>query len=457
MQKNLARLKLELNARIIRPAQINMCSRIVIAYSGGLDSHVLLHLCASGKQIKNKLTAVYINHGLQKEANAWAKHCESICHELGVKFQAINVNAVAAPGESPEEAARNARYAALMPLLGKDDALLVAQHVDDQLETVLLQLFRGSGLKGLSGMPSSMPFGSGLLIRPLLDVSKDDIIRYANDHALNWINDPSNQHTAFDRNYLRHDILPLIKKRWPSIDLTVSRSATHCAEAQTIISTLADELLASAMHTDKTLDINALHNQSASYQALIIRQWFQVLGLKMPGQRIVKQILEQVITAKTDANPIVATQGHQIRRYRQRLYCIKPQQIITMMDGVLTCDQMSFSVTDNIRYEVMPSTDGINVEQWNNARITINFRSGGESICLPGRTGTHSLRKLFQEAGVPPWERGLIPLVYLDGKLAAVGELWIAAGFFSKANGCCVRLNKRELTVKGNDGTANID
>ena len=214
---------------------------IFIAYSGGIDSHVLLHLCASDAQLKAKLTAVYINHGLQAESESWGKHCEQVCNSLDVKFISLTANAQAAPGESPEEAARNARYAVLKPLLGADDVLLLAQHAEDQLETVLLQLFRGSGLKGLSGMPASMAFGQGKLVRPLLEVSKNDIIAYANAHNLKWIEDPSNQHRHFDRNFLRHDIIPLLKQRWPSLAVTVSRAAGHCANAQDLLGAIADD------------------------------------------------------------------------------------------------------------------------------------------------------------------------------------------------------------------------
>lgn len=418
--------------------------KIFIAYSGGVDSHVLLHLCAIDEKLKDKLTAVYINHGLQKEANDWAKHCEQICHNLNVKFLSLTVNAKAKPGESPEEAARNARYAALMPLLGKDDVLLVAQHADDQLETVLLQLFRGSGLKGLAGMPPSMPFGHGLLIRPLLETSKADIIRYANDHALQWIEDPSNQHIHFDRNFLRQDILPLLKQRWPSLDSTVTRSAAHCAEAQDILSTLSDELLETVINADNSININNLQQQKASYQSLIIRQWFHRLGLRMPRRQVLQQILEQVAGARADADPVISTQGRLIRRYRQRLFCLKPPPLISGADFVLQSGVMSFQVADGLNYEVQPSDSGISAELWARSTVTINFRTGGETIRLPGREGAHSLKKLYQEAGIPPWERQLIPLIYLDGKLAAVGDLWIAAEFYCERDNACVRPVKRQ-------------
>jgi len=217
----------------------NEQQRFYIAYSGGVDSHVLLHCCASMPQLKDRLTAVYVHHGLQAEAESWAKHCGKTAEDLGVEFLMLRVNAKAAPGESPEEAARNARYAVLKSLIKADDALLLAQHREDQLETVLLQLFRGSGLRGLSGMPERMAFGAGVMLRPLLNTPKQTIGDYARARQLSWIEDPSNQSNDYDRNFLRNAVVPLLKQRWPAIDKTVARSAKHCADAQVLVDEVA--------------------------------------------------------------------------------------------------------------------------------------------------------------------------------------------------------------------------
>ena len=222
-----------LSSQIIESAldQHKQPRHVYVAYSGGVDSHVLLHFCASIKLLKDKITAVYVHHGLQAEAESWAKHCEKTAEGLGVDFLVLRVNAYAKSGESPEEAARNARYAALKSLMDADDMLLLAQHREDQLETVLLQLFRGSGLRGLSGMPERMAFGQGVMLRPLLNIPKQAINDYAQAHQLSWVEDPSNQSNDYDRNFLRNAVVPLLKQRWPAIDKTVSRSAKHCADA----------------------------------------------------------------------------------------------------------------------------------------------------------------------------------------------------------------------------------
>ncbi|MBK8815086.1 MAG: tRNA lysidine(34) synthetase TilS [Methylococcaceae bacterium] len=443
------------NVIVSKLAQHQPYPIIYLAYSGGIDSHVLLHLCASIDNLKPKITAVYVNHGLQVEAKNWGLHCGQVCANLGVKFLSLKANAKAAPGESPEEAARNARYAALKPLLGKDDMLLLAQHGEDQLETVLLQLFRGSGLKGLSGMPESMAFGEGRLVRPLLDVSKAQIIEYAKSHALEWVEDPSNRHSRYDRNFLRNDIIPLLKQRWPALDKTVFRSAKHCANSDFLLAAHAEDLLRHVLdQKDKALIISNLKTYSLLEQQLIIRQWFNCLGLKMPSQDFVEKIVEQVVGARDDANPVLAKQDYCIRRYRNKLYCVKSFSLSIKEGYLWPFGQSLLKVTDEESYEVVHSETGIPLEQWQNSTITVKFRSGGESVRLPGREGRHALKNLFQEAGIPPWERIQIPLIFLDDQLAAVGERWITAEYYSESREPCIRIIRRKINPKGNDGMA---
>jgi tRNA(Ile)-lysidine synthase len=431
---------------------------IFIAYSGGIDSHVLLDLCVSEEQLKGKLTAVYVNHGLQAQAISWGKHCEKVCENLGIKFLSLNINAQPVRGESPEEAARNARYAAFKPLLAKSDVLLLAQHAEDQLETVLLQLFRGSGLKGLSGMPESMPFGEGVLERPLLDVSKAAIIEYAKYHDLKWIEDPSNRQSHFDRNFLRNDVIPQLKQRWPALACTVSRSAKHCASAQSLIANMSDDWLQKVINkADNTLNSDLLLEYSLPQQQLIVRRWLQLFGIKMPSQNFVQRVLEEVVAAREGAAPALTTQGVTIRRYRKFLYCLKPRKIKIEGELIWPKQEPLLKVSENRAYEVMNATSGIPLELWHNAVITVKFRPKGETIQLPGRKGHHSLKNLYQEAGIPPWEREVMPLLYLDDKLVAVGEHWISAEFYCNEPKPCLRIKRHKINPKGNDDTPDVD
>lgn len=415
--------------------------RFFIGYSGGVDSHVLLHVCASIAQLQGRLTAVYIHHGLQQEADAWAVHCEKTAKNLNVEFLTLRVNAKPMPGESPEEAARNARYAALKSLIQSNDALLLAQHQEDQLETVLLQLFRGSGLRGLSGMPEQAMFGKGVMLRPLLNTPKQAISDYAKTHQLNWVEDPSNQSNAYDRNFLRNALLPLLKQRWPAVDKTIARSAKHCAEAQLLVEEVADELFDAVFNpADKTLSISLLTAHRLQLQQLILRHWFRHLGLKMPSQAVVERILTQVIGADGQRDPMLSGQGYTIRRYRDKLYCLPPSAQETPGNCAWLAGQTSVTLAGNQVLSCLPSSTGILLEQWQNAKVEIKFRSGGELISLPGRQGRHTLKNLFQEAAIPPWERDVIPLIYLNDALAAVGDLYISAAFYSEKTQGCIKL-----------------
>jgi tRNA(Ile)-lysidine synthase len=417
-------------------------AHIYVGYSGGIDSHVLLHLCASLTMLKDKITAVYVHHGLQAEADAWAEHCKKTADNSGVNFCTLPVDATAETGESPEEAARNARYTALKSLIAVDDVLLVGQHREDQLETVLLQLFRGAGLRGLSGIPESIFFGQGLMMRPLLNVAKQDINEYAKTHHLQWIEDPSNQQNDYDRNFLRNIVIPLIKQRWTACDKTVARSAKHCAEAQVIVSAVADELFFPVFNeTSKTLCAKQLQAHKSPRQQLIIRHWFQSLGLRMPTQAFVERIQSEVIAAREDSDPILVGQGFFIRRYRDRLYCLKHIEPESLPDINWHSGETSISFATHRKLSCVNSSSGILLEQWQKAKVTVKFRSGGEKIRLPNRKENHTLKKLFQEVGIPPWEREMIPLIYLNNKLAAVGDLWISADFYHEKPDACIRFS----------------
>lgn len=426
----------------------NAPRHIYIGYSGGIDSHVLLHLCASIPALKDKITAVYVHHGLQAEAGSWARHCEKTAQALDLDFKVLRVQAAAKPGESPEEAARNARYNALKSLMITDDILLVAQHREDQLETVLLQLFRGGGLRGLSGIPRSMTFGPGVLLRPLLDVAKQAIDDYAKAHALAWVEDPSNQRNDYDRNFLRNDIVPLLKQRWPALDKTVARSAGHCADAERVIVEVVDDLMAAIFNAaDSTLDISRLTAYPPLRQKLLIRQWFRRLGLKMPAQRVVERIQSEVLAAREDGDPVLVGSGYCIRRYRNKLYCLPPVEQEIPLDTCWLNGETSLRITNRHRLAYMPASTGILRERWESACVEVRFRSGGEKIRLPKRSGRHALKKLFQEAGIPPWEREMMPLVYLDDRLAAVGDRWISAEFYHEQVDACIRLVMQKSLV----------
>lgn len=396
---------------------------------------MLLHLLAGLKRLKPALVAVYVNHGLHPEAVRWAEHCRKTAAGLGVPFIGLAVDARPKPGQSPEEAARGARYQALQALLKAGDALLLGQHQDDQMETVLLQLARGAGIQGLSAMPECANLGAGLMLRPLLTVSKAAINAYAIRHRLDWIEDPSNLHENLDRNFLRRSVMPVWRQRWPQLAETVARAARHCAEAHMLLDEWLEEAINPYFDSDAgTLRIPAPGALSQIRLKALIRKWLQLLGLKPPSEAVLINILHEVVNARPDGAPEIIHQNHRLTRYRDKLYCL-PLPVKTTgfnlewprLSNVLT-------IPHNGRLWLTAAGSGIDGRLWRQAKVTVKSRAGGETITLSSCRRT--LKKLFQEAGIPPWERELRPLVYLDGKLAAVAGLGIDRWAFAESGDC---------------------
>ena len=410
-----------------------------IAYSGGLDSTVLLHLCAALQERRAQRTfkAIHVHHGLQAEADAWANHCEQTCRRLGIGLRIQHADARPAPGDSPEASARSARYRVIRRCLEPGATVLMAQHQDDQAETLLLQLFRGAGLAGLAAMPVHAELAPGYLLRPLLDLPRTALRQYAGEHGLSWVEDPSNQNPKLERNFLRHAILPALLTHWPGIARTLARSARHCAEAHELLNARARELLGAVCGAEPhALDIPRLRSLGAGERRLVLRIWLKTCGYRTPPAAILERILAEGLNAGADRNPRVRWPEGEVRRYRDTLYLLPPLPAVA---SGMTHDWPSAATRcklpdghGELQLKAMPG-GGIALDCWRAARCSIRYRQGGEKIRLPGRAGSHELRKLFQEAGIPPWIRERVPLIYLDAQLAAVGGFWVAAEVWTPA------------------------
>lgn len=398
-------------------------NRFYIAYSGGLDSHVLLHalaMLAKEKGIMQQLQAIHINHGWNTKAETWAKHCQLVCKNLNIHCQVITVNAKPLTGESLEDTARNARYQALAECLSKDDYLLTAHHQDDQAETLLLQLFRGAGVKGLASMASMMPFASGHHLRPLLEYSRSQLYDYALQYKLQWIEDESNLDTSFDRNYLRQILMPHIKQRWPTISTTLNRTAQHCAIAQSLLEGLADQDLQQCDTTEQTLSISALRLLSYERCCNAIRRWLQQLKFSSPTQAQLHRIVKDMLWSSDDRSPKVSWGGNEIRRYRDVLYALA--QVDSFQPVCLTWDvrqPLALNGVGTLRGKQVISR-GIRQEALTKYEVIVRFREGGERCQPIGRQGSHPLKKLMQEWAVPPWKRERVPLIYSNKQLIGV-------------------------------------
>jgi tRNA(Ile)-lysidine synthase len=345
-----------------------------------------------------------------------------------------SVDARNAKGESPEETARNCRYEAFAAILEPEDVLLLAQHQDDQAETFLLQLFRGAGPKGLSAMPLRTSFHEGHLLRPFLGVSREDIVKVGSTLGIPWIEDLSNQNTRYDRNLIRRDILPLIQQRWPAVVSVIARSAQHVATSEQLLEESIDDRYQSILD-GACLKIDRLKRLAPSMQRAIVRRWIRSQGFRLPSTKIIERICSEALHAAPDRNPDIVWPEGRIRRYRGQLSLHPHLPAIPKLSPHSIPSTIKLIPLEENGCLVLEETfgEGIALADWNTHTINVHYRRGGEKIKLKGRQGHQELRKLFQEEGVPPWERNTIPLIYLNDKLAAVGDLWIDESFSAES------------------------
>lgn len=416
-------------------------SRCWVAFSGGLDSTVLLTAAAAMRRcLPGALHAVYIDHGLHPDSQAWADHCRAYCHALPVPLVTRRLALGPVPGESIEALARAARYEAFSDLLAPGDLLLTAHTRDDQAETLLLALLRGSGVHGLAAMPFETDLGAGRLVRPLLDVARGSLAAYASIQGLSWIEDPSNRDLALDRNYLRHAVVPLLHARWPACSKTLARSAGHCAEAAQLTDQLAAEtLMTLGGRRPGTLDIPGLMRLERARQRAVLRLWLRRRGFALPDARRLERVLDEVLPARSDADPLVAWSGCEIRRYRHDLFAIPPPPELPLERLEIT-----WHVGDEVTRLQLPPGLG-RLEWWpaveTKHALTDPARGPQHKalrVCFRARAQTsrsgplgqgRRLKKLFQEAGVPVWLRPYVPLVFdADGLVAVAGVVDRRAG-----------------------------
>ena len=406
--------------------------RYWVAYSGGRDSHVLLHAMAGLRpRLGAELRAIHIDHGLQSAATAWAEHCRRVCAELAVPLVVERVAAAPAAGESPEAAARDARYRAFHALLGAGDCLLLAHHLDDQAETLLLRLLRGAGVHGLAAMPARRPLGRGWLLRPLLDVPRAAITAYAQRHGLAWVEDPSNDWADFDRNYLRRRVMPILAERWPGAARTFARAAAHSAEAVSLLDELAQGDLA-ACASGEGVDAAALRALTPERQRNLLRYWIRRHGLEPPPRERLLDGLRALLEAGEDRQPELRWPAGHVRRYRGRLLLERDAQVHQPTPIARAWDLRAPIDWAGGRLEaVVTQEGGLRTDLLGRDDITLRPRRGGERLRLPGRAHASVLKKLLQEHAVPPWERQRLPLLYVGERLAAVADLFVDAAFLA--------------------------
>jgi tRNA(Ile)-lysidine synthase len=403
-----------------------------VAYSGGCDSHVLLHLTAAhAVRGGGSVAALHVDHGVNPRSADWAEHCRTVCVALGVEYRHARLAPVATGHEAE---LRTRRYAALAEMLRNGETLLTAHHRDDQAETLLLQLLRGAGPAGLAAMPPLQPFAPGRHARPLLGAARAELHAYARAHGLHWIEDDGNTDTRIDRNFLRHEIMPRLARRWPALGATLPRVARHQADVVVLLEEIARaDLKQIGGGSPERLKIDGLAELSGPRRDNVLRCWLRGLGLPVPAADQLQRIHDEVIGARPDAEPCLRWPGAELRRYRDLLYAGTP--LPAPPDGVRRWRLGPPCVFEHgTLYAEQCSGGGLRRAACPDDTVEIRFRAGGERLRPAGRRGHRELRLLFQEQGVPPWQRDRIPLLFADGVLAAVADLWVAEEFAAAAD-----------------------
>ncbi|MEB0045719.1 MULTISPECIES: tRNA lysidine(34) synthetase TilS [unclassified Pseudomonas] len=391
-----------------------------IAFSGGLDSSVLLHLLAqlAKSQLLPALSALHVHHGLQTVADAWPEHCRSVCDALGVPLHVVRVQVKT--GASLERAARDARYGAFTEATQANEVLLTAQHRDDQAETLLFRLLRGAGVRGLSGMPRERTLGRGHLLRPLLDVTRAELERYAAEHQLSWIEDPSNQDQQFSRNYLRRQVLPVLAERWPQAVTSLARSAAHLREAQGLLDELAQIDLAEARSGSEfdwlglpSLILAPLEKLAAARQRNALSHWL-ARRTRLPDTDHWSG-WDDLRDAAADARPIWRLADGQLQRAAGRIWWLSGSWLRALpIAGRWADPSLPLLLPDNGLVTLVGKIP--------EGPLHIRYRAGGEIMHLPDR-GHRDLKRLLNESGIPMFARGRLPLLYRGDQLLAVANL----------------------------------
>ena len=397
--------------------------RLGVGYSGGLDSTVLLHLLAGLRgEFGFHLFAAHIHHGLSPQADAWAAHCRLRCADLDVPLRVEHV-VVNRAGQGLEAAAREARYRVFAAL--DADALALAQQRDDQAETVLLQLLRGAGMKGLAAMPEERALGAFKLLRPLLDVSREEIEAYARARGWSWVDDESNADTALRRNAARHRLMPILEDLFPGAAVTLAQAAAQFAESAALLDVLARQDGAAAIGPEG-LPVARLKELDAARARNLLRRYLELHGIPVQRERL-REALEQMLDAREDAQPRVNFGTATLRRFHGRVVLVSaaverdadartwPWRGEAELDlGAAGTLYFSAAVGRGVR---LPE------------RATVRLRAGGEKLRPATLRPARTLKNLLREAAVPPWLRERLPLIYLDDHLAWAAEIGADAAF----------------------------
>jgi len=397
---------------------------ILVAFSGGLDSTVLLHQLVQwrAQHPEVALRAIHIHHGLSPHADSWVQHCESVCMQWQVPLVVERVH-LEDDGLGIEAQARRARYQAFAQTLLPGEVLMTAQHLDDQCETFLLALKRGSGPAGLSAMGENSPFAGTQLIRPLLAQTREALEAWARQHELCWIEDESNQDDTYDRNFLRLRVTPLLQQRWPHFAQAVARSAALCAEQESLLDELLASDLADCITAHGTLLLVPLMMVSDVRRAALLRRWLAGLNAPMPSRDGLERIWQEVALAREDASPCFRLGEYEVRRYQSQLWWVKSvdgqsETVIPWLEW-----KTPLALPAGLGSVQLISAGELRMPQ-EDETVSIRFKAPG-LLHIVGRNGGRKLKKIWQAQGIPPWRRDTTPLLFYGETLIAAAGVFV--------------------------------
>lgn len=396
---------------------LNPKAHFFVAYSGGVDSTVLLHLIKKAQQQYGfAVTALHVNHGLHSDADGWAEHCRQQCRELGVDFKQVKVQL----DETNEATARNARYRWFSEQVHPGSVLLTAHHRQDRVETLMFNLMRGAGVRGLSSLRSVRAFHGSKLVRPLLDLTREQVKDYAEQHQLAWVEDPSNCEDEYSRNYIRQHVLPALNRFRPDAMRNIARAAANLEQENVLLNEIAicdlvevREMPKHPLDQSYALCYEDVACLSPSRQANLVRFWLRSLQLHTPSKRLLQQLLE-AFESNPSSTTIMQEGGSQFRFYRGYMYvmpALEEAQPVARIDW------------QNIDQPVGLYHEQIRVDATNKLRELIHHRrpqgvalSSRPFLSNPRALQGHSLnlKKWLQEIGIPPWRRQALPLLTLS-------------------------------------------
>ena len=423
----------------LRDINLENYSRIAVAFSGGLDSSVLLHSLVGIPEFKEKVFAIHVNHGLSPNSKSWIKHCDKFCSGLGVNFIPLTIELE--NSKTNENILRKARYEALFSCLKQGDVLCTAHHQDDHIETILFRILRGTGIKGLAGIEKYSQMEGIDLIRPLISYSKKDLLDYADKFEVNWIEDESNEDLSISRNFIRKKVIPNLKNdNWPEYKNSISYLSSKAKEANEILDEIAylDLKLCASESLDR-LSILKIKELSHARAMNVLFTWLGINTHLGVSNKLTDQVYKSIILASESSNPVVTfgkkgqKGSFQIRRFNNFLRHLPLTKTESLSDKKVwkwNSDNPLELPTGTLSMQVALGK-GISTSL-TKPGISIKGRAGGERCKPEGRSKSQKLKKLFQEYGVPPWVRDRIPLVYVGDQLAAVSDLWVCEEFVAK-------------------------